>query len=358
MKKNTILMLGSGREVRGGISSVVNAYFNSSLLRKYNIIYIASHIDGNKVKKLVQFIKSLFFFQRYIFSRSIRIVHIHSASRASFYRKSFFVVISKILRKKIVFHIHGAEFMIFYYQEGGYIKKFFIRKIICLADKVIVLSGQWKEDIEKIIGVRKKIKVVLNPAAVPQLKAGSEISSNTNNLKILFMGRLEERKGVYDLIKSASKVITQEQNIKFVLCGDGEIEKVKKFIAERELAKYFDIPGWITDKKKYFLEADIYILPSYNEGLPMSILEAASYGLPIISTPVGGIPEVVEDGLNGFLINPGDIETIVKRILTLIGSPELRNRMGQYAYNKMKNKFDVNIIVKQLDNIYKELLDS
>lgn len=349
-------MLGSAREVRGGISSVVNAYFNSTLSRKYNIIYIPSHIDGNKPAKLIQFIKSLFLFQKYIFSKRVGIVHIHSASRASFYRKSIFVILSKILGKKIVFHIHGAEFNIFYHREAGYIKKYFIRKVICLADELIVLSEQWKKDIEKMIRTRKEIKVVLNPAAMSPLKRANRNIINTNTLKILFMGRLEERKGVYDLVKSASKVLLQEQNIKFVLCGDGEIEKVRRIIQKRGLARYFDIPGWITDKIKYFREADIYILPSYYEGLPMSILEAASYGLPIISTPVGGIPEVVEDGLNGFLINPGDIETMTERLLTLILSPELRSRMGQCAHNKIKTKFDVNTIVKQLDSIYQELL--
>ena len=159
------------------------------------------------------------------------------------------------------------------------------------------------------------------------------------------------------MIDIAEKLIPQEKKIEFILCGNGEIKRVKMILEKKGIKQYFNIPGCITDKEKYFKDANIFVLPSYYEGVPISILEAASYSLPIIATSVGGIPEVIEDGVNGFLVNPGDIEAFKNKILKLIRSVSLRNKMGKNAYYSVKDKFDVNIITRQLNAIYQELSD-
>ena len=344
-----ILMLGPGREVKGGISSVVNVYLNSNLINKYRIVYISTQVDGSKLWKLIQFIISIvFFFYQMSFSRN-EIIHIHSASRSSFYRKSFFVLFSKLFRKKVILHIHGAEFKVFYHKESGLLMKWFVRRIMNLSDEIIALSFNWKKDLEKIVSFGKEIKVLPNPVSVPGYKRDYK---DSNPIKILFMGRLGERKGVYDLIKVAEGIDLKHNNIKFILCGDGDIEKVRRMVNTMGIDQYFEIPGWTQDKVTFFKKADIYVLPSYNEGMPMSILEAASYGLPIISTPVGGIGEVIEDGVNGFLVNPGDIEALKEKILLLVNSVELRTRMSKEALRIVKEKFEVNKIVEQLNNIH------
>jgi len=107
----------------------------------------------------------------------------------------------------------------------------------------------------------------------------------------------------------------------------------------------------------YYKHADIFVLPSYNEGLPMSILEAGSFGLPVISTPVGGIPEVIEDGVNGYLIEPGDIEALKDRLLLLANGPELREKMGKNLKILIGEKFNEKKMVNQINFIYQELLE-
>lgn len=172
------------------------------------------------------------------------------------------------------------------------------------------------------------------------------------------MGKLEEDKGIYDLIKVGEKIITKNRNVKFVICGNGEIKKVRFIVDEKGISQYFDILGWITEKKKYFEESDIYILISYFEGMPVSVLEAASYGLPIIATSVGAIPEVVQDGLNGYLVSPGDVEEIAKKLLELIYDKNLRRLMGMESYNIANKKFEANIIAKRLSAIYQGILEN
>lgn len=347
-------MIGPGREAKGGIASVINVYFDSYLSEKYNIVYISSYVDGSKIKKLFQFVKSLVRFFYRSLSSKVDIIHIHSASRASFYRKSCFVLFSKLLRKKVIFHIHGAEFNIFYHKESSLIKKMFIRNIMYLADIIIALSSSWSEDFEKIISDKQKIKVVSNSVGLPNY---CREYTDKNNVNILFMGRLEKRKGVYDLVEIADYLISKKRGIIFTLCGDGDINKIRELVIKKGLIKFFEIPGWIKNKDKYFKKADIYVLPSYNEGLPMSVLEAASYGLPVVSTPAGGISEIIEDGNNGFIVRPGDREALKERILQLANSVELRKNMGEKALKIIKERYEMNKTIKQLDNVYQEILN-
>ena len=347
-----IVMLGSGRGVKGGISSVVNNYFCSPLPKIYNLYYIPTHIDGNKFIKLNQFVKSFFIFIVRMLTCRVDIVHIHSASRASFYRKSVFILFSKLFRKNIILHIHGGEFGIFYHQESGRLKKWYIRKFMRLADVVIALSSKWKESLGDIMGGGEEIEIIPNPVALPDQK---RVCHRTDITRILFMGKLDRGKGIYDLIEAAKTTIPIRKDLLFVICGDGKMQEIRRLLEESGLNKYFLFPGWVEDKEKYFQEADIFILPSYNEGLPMCVLEAAAFGLPIISTPVGGIGEVIEDGVNGFLIAPGDIDGMREKILQLASSRELCRKMGEKAFNKVSECFNLNRIVEQLDKIYQEL---
>ena len=352
MKRSKILIIGPDKDVKGGVSTVINSYLHSVLAIKYDLILLASYIDGSKFSKLVQFLKSIFHFFWIILFKNIRIIHIHSASRASFFRKSIFLLISKIFRRKVMFHIHGAEFNIFYHQECGVIKKIYVRRILLLADFIIVLSKQWKKDIDRIGGKASKTHIIFNAVKILPLLERKKKS----NVNILFMGRLEQRKGIFDLLKTAENLIQKHINIKFILCGDGCVEDLRQRVLEKFPEEFFDIPGWITNKAKVYQQADIYVLPSYNEGLPMSILEACNYGLPIVSTPVGGIPEIIEDGTNGFLVKPGDVKALEERLLRLIESPELRKKMGRKGYEKVKDKFNIDHIVDQISKLYEELL--
>ncbi len=148
------------------------------------------------------------------------------------------------------------------------------------------------------------------------------------------------------------------KKVKFIFAGNGEIEKVKNLCKGKNIQDNIHLLGFISgeEKIKNFHKADIFILPSYNEGLPVSVLEAMAAGLSIITTPVGGIPEAVEDGVNGFLVEPGNPEMLADRILKLLEDEELRERMGRKSLRIAKEKFDVNIIAEGLSKIYEKVL--
>ena len=352
---NNILMIGPSKDVRGGISTVINSYIHSEIANKYNVILLSSNVDGSRFTKLFQFLKSIFNFLWIMILKDIKIVHVHTASRASFYRKSIFVIFSKIFRKKVILHIHGGEFSIFYHEESGLVKQYYIKRMLYLSDRIIALSKGWEKKLKNILGESGLITIISNAISMPE---HINVNKTDGNLLItvLFMGRLNRRKGVYDLIETLNLIVRKMRNVRFILAGDGDIDKVKQIVSGKGLSPYVVVPGWISNKEQYYKGADIYVLPSYNEGLPMSILEACSYSLPVITTPVGGITEVIEDGVNGFLVQPGDIKILEEKLLFLIRSGELREQMGKAGYEKVKDKFNIDHVVEQIDALYKELL--
>lgn len=347
--KSKILMIGPDKNAQGGIASVIKLYEDFKLDFD-NVIYLSTYTDGTI---LLKFIVYFFFLLKYLilllFRQDIRLVHIHTSSNGSFFRKSIISYFAKLFHKKTILHVHGSEFMEFYASSFNFVKKI-IKNTLDNVDLVIVLSQQWKDNI-LTISKNSNIKVLYNSTILKEVK---HISSD--GIKVLFMGRLGKRKGLYDIIEAAKYI--QNPEVLINLYGDGDIEKFQKLIIENNVQDKVKIKGWISGDKKdeVFRCSDIYILPSYNEGLPMSILEAMAYALPVISTPVGGTPETVEEGVNGFLIHPGDAKALAEKIDLLAGDKELREKMGLASYKIAKEKFDINVIMSQLREIYDELL--
>lgn len=281
-------------------------------------------------------------------------MHIHLSYGASFYRKLIFFVVARIFRKKVLIHLHGSRFEEFYYGSFGMLKHL-ISTMFSKADCVLVLSKQWEKFVRGI-APDSQTQILFN-GAFPREK---QKRSTKENHIITFMGRLGERKGTYDLIEAFSRVYLRHKTVKLMLCGDGDLKKVKSIIREKGLEHAIEVPGWVSGnaKQAIYLESDIFILPSYNEGLPGAILEAMSYGLPVISTNVGGIPEAVEDGVNGLLIEAGDVTGMVNAIENLLESPDIKYAMADASRELIKTKFNIYGLIDDLVNYYNLLKSS
>jgi len=344
-----VLMIGPGRKVQGGISTVVNNYYDAGIEKDINLKYLATMEEGSKIKKLFIMLKVILV---HIVNFKYDILHVHTASRGSFYRKSIFINISKLYRKKVIIHVHGAEFKQFYLDESSEFKKKYIRSILKKANKVIVLSEDWKEFFLDICD-KEKIIVMYNSIIIPPKE-----DKSYKNINILFLGRLGERKGMYDLLSIMPNILKNNKNIKVNLLGDGDVEQVKQICKDKRINNQVKVLGWVKGiaKEKIIKESTIFVLPSYNEGMPMSVLESMGYSLPIISTNVGGISCQVQNGINGFLINPGDKIKLEECMTKLINSEELRKKMGRESYELVKYKFNIRSTLTQLEKLYKELM--
>ena len=286
----------------------------------------------------------------------IKIVHIHGASKGSFYRKYVFFLFAKyVFRKKVIYHMHGAMFHLFYQSAPSFIQAR-VRHFINTTDCLIVLSDWWREYFSENFSPRM-IRIVPNIVnATPQLSRTARTAGPT---RFLFLGRIGERKGVYDLLEALRSHREALQG-KYVLelGGDGETEKLQQLITEYELDESVKFIGFVTGqhKNQRLQEADVYLLPSHNEGLPISILEAMSFGLPIISTNVGGIPEVVVPDKNGLLIEPGDHAAIFAAIKFFIDHPNKVVAYGAHSYEMVAQRYFPTPVMRSLAELYQTLL--
>jgi glycosyltransferase involved in cell wall biosynthesis len=252
-------------------------------------------------------------------------------------------------------HVHGADFDTFYLESAS-LAKWYIRKTFALCQKILVLSGFWRDFFLQNISP-KNVAVLHNGVYTHVFAACYTTPANLN--KFLFLGRLGQRKGVYDLLEAIDILVNQQQhrNLIFYLAGDGDIEQVGKIIQEKGLQNNVQVLGWIGEKEKlhWLKQADTMILPSYNEGLPMSILESMAAGKIIISGRVGGIPDLVTDGENGFLITPGDIPSLCKHILFVATNPVRMLEISRNNQQKIDNEYNLQKLNSWLHEMYGQL---
>lgn len=356
--KSKVLVIGSDLDDKGGIVSVIRNIKSSSLNEKYEFIHISTYDTVSKIKKIKIYLKGLIKFTQHLMFSKFDIVHIHMSYNGSFYRKSIIILLSKLSRKKIILHMHGSCFKEFYLGMGN-LNRNYCKFIFNKVDRIIALSNSWKAFFETIVEDSNKI-IVINNSIVINEKHLNIKKQNKNNIIFLFLGRLGKRKGVYDLIDAFEKLVhnlDKSKNVKLVLAGDGEIDEVNKIIKNRDLQDNIINLGWIDGENKDILmkNADAYVLPSYNEGLPMSILEAMSYHLPCISTNVGGIPEVIINNYNGYIFEPGNIDMLAELLEKMVIYDDERLTMGENSFITVEKYFNSDNEFLKLDSLYVEL---
>ncbi|CAG5068545.1 N-acetyl-alpha-D-glucosaminyl L-malate synthase [Dyadobacter sp. CECT 9623] len=337
---------------RGGMGAVIASY-NKNI----SDFQFVSSYEGNysTLANVPYFFVSLFkYVGVLIANRKIKIVHIHGAHNGSFFRKYILFLIAKyVFGKAVVYHSHGSDFHIFYNGSGAFVKKL-VAHFINHADLIICLSIQWNDFFKENFSP-KRIHILENIVDHPDK---TPVRRQKPVLTLLFLGYIGDRKGIYDLVN----VIIENKEffngrLKLLVGGNGESQKLEAIIKTHSLENIVEYVGWVTGEKKDELlsTSDIFILPSHNEGLPVSILEAMSYNLPIISTPVGGIGEVVRDNVNGFLVEPGNKKSILESLKAFVLSPVLALEMGQRSSLILKPYYS-NSVIPKLHSFYTELL--
>lgn len=350
MKRKKIVMLGSTSQ--GGITSVVDVYRAAGLFARFPIVYLTTHRDGGRLSKLRALAHALATFVWLALSGQIALVHIHVASRASFWRKSLFFWPAWVFRVPVIMHLHGAEFAIFYEQECGWLRKALVRAVFDRAARVVVLSAAWNRWMRSVTR-NPRVETIFNPVLVPVENAWNKRTPG----QVLFLGRLGARKGSFDLVGAFSKLVPDRPEASLLMGGDGELAQTMRCADELGVGSHVELLGWVGAEQRANLLASswLYALPSYNEGLPMSVLEAMAAGVPVLSTPVGGIPEVVTDGVEGFLVPPGDVQALAERMARLLSDAALARAMGVAARRKIETTFSSAAVLPQVERMYEAL---
>jgi len=363
-KKPSILICSIDKINEGAIQTITRAFIEG-LQSHYNfIVFYVNRRYGKTTQSNFNLINIYYFFKHltlWIFKIIVYrpdIVHYHITSYWSLEKSLVFLTIAKIFGCKTIGHLHGGAFIAFLDGISELRKKIAIY-LFQIVDHMVVLSEYWKRYLKREIQINH-ISIVYNLIS-KKFEKSTLKSANSEDGNMLFLGSIGRNKGVYDIIKAIFK-IKKSLKVKVDLVGPedrkDDLKNIKFLIKRYELNDYVEMKGPLygLDKVKAFKNAGIFLFPSYNENFPLVIIEAACAGLPIITTPIGALPEFFEHNKSVIFVESGNVEQIAEAIIELINDDEKRVLLGKAAREVFIKKLVRKRILGSLDNIYQSVL--
>lgn len=303
--------------------------------------------------RLLTYVISIFF-NLIILSRKYNfdILHAHSAIPTGLIG----VIVAKILKKPIFITVHGMD-------VNNFMKNLPFRMLIQFSlnnsAQIITVSKDLAENIKSLHINHEKITILRNSVNIQQFKPIKNKNIRykhgigKEDILVLFVGYLDVFKGIFELVDSFNEI--KQENIKLMIVGTGPKKyELKDRVHKLGLEKTVIFTGNLKPEEmhNYYQAADIFTLPSYTEGLPISILEAMSCGTPVIATNVGGIPEIIDDNINGFIIPPKNKKILKDKLNILIKDAKLREYFAKNSIIKIKREFNIDQKIDKLTALY------
>ena len=331
------------------ILDVIDLQFSKSLqqIERFSLLKVFKSFRYIIIilKKMVQFKPDLVYFTL-------------SPKGYAFYRDAFYIFLLKAFKAKIVLHLHvkGIEKCI----QNNFLKKY-IYRLVFKKTNVICLSKILSSDIQNVFTPTPYIV----PNGIPEKSGINEVNKEEKKTvpQILYLSNYFQSKGILILLKALT-VIKERGDIfsaRLVgASGDLSVETIEKIINDSNLTSLVKAVGplYNEDKIKEFQNADIFVFPTFfnNEAFPLVILEALQFGLPIITTFEGGIPEIITNNEVGLLVESQNVEILADKISLLINNQVLRNEMGKKGYEKFKNNYTLEHFEKNINNVFNDIL--
>jgi len=370
------MVAGPTKPPSGGIATIINDMLASSLANKVELMLLDTSKRTPRDRPLRQGIKSqLGIIREYvgmIRKNKPDIVHIHSGGHIDFYRKSIDVLLARLLGSKPVLHNKGGDFNEFI-EKGTFLRRLYVKFVLRRCARVIVLSQWWKEFHSSLMPA-EKISILYNGInsapynrRMSRGKARHILHIPRDKILFLMLGVKGKRKGAFDIVEAAPLVKRMVDNVLLMLVGpdediaQGATEQLAELRAQRDVEDVVELQGEADARIRHILyaAADCFLLPSYAENSPVSIIEAMASRLPVISTTVGAIPELVDDGKTGILVPPGMPGQIADAVIKLCKDEHLRRSMGRAGYDKFRKHYDMErSFVQSLWSIYRDVAGS
>lgn len=348
-----VLVVGPSVDSEGGIAMVLRNYQRMPFWAQAGCrLYPSSVEGGSPVGRLVSQVWRALRFLPTAAGLRPAVVAIHTSSRRSFVRTMPYLVMARALGLPVILHVHPMSF-VDAYREGGPILRAITRLALRSSRAVVVLTDEIRRGLQEIAPATR-IVVIPNPVDTAEHQPASSPRVSAERPTVLYMGWIIRAKGVYDLVDAIPYVKDVVPDARFLFAGNKEVAKLTGLIAERRLGDTAYVLGWVTgdDRLKLLQTSDVLVLPSYSEGLPNVLLEAMASGLPVVTTPVGGIPSVVTDESTGILVPPGAPHQLAKAIVRVLSDNELRMRLSANARHRMETSYSLEAISGQLAKAY------
>lgn len=288
------------------------------------------------------------------------VLHVNVGVRGSALRKYFVVLLANARGAPVVLHLHGSMFETFYSTLPPVLQRR-VQMMFARAQRIVVLGPTWKRFVAHTLGADEgRIEVVPNGVPMPATPAAGVLDSPSgegSQAHIVFLGRLGARKGVPELITAFASASLKELAWRATLAGDGDPRPFREEAAKLGIADRLTFPGWLgkAASDELLRSATIFVLPSHAEGLPMAVIEALAHGIPVITTPVGAIPDYLADGESVLFVQPGDPAGLARALAQLIASRSLREQLARRGRAVFAGNFDMAEIARRFIAMYAEL---
>lgn len=347
-----ILMLGPDLAVRGGVSAVERAVIQA-VSGRVHVTHVATMKEGTKWDKLLTFFRGGLAARHYL-RASYDAVHIHFASGASNLRKMTLARLALAAGTPVILHAHGGGYPDYWRRMPAFVRTQTIATLIA-AERLIVLGERWRKFFESIGVPAEKIVVLPNPVALPALLP---TRLRRSRVQFVYLGLIAPTKGAFDLVDATAQLSPfHRQRARVVLAGNGDTARLRERVRALGLEECVQVHDWVGDleRDRLLASSDCFVLPSYAEGLPMSLLEAMAWGLPAICTSVGSIPEYVRNEHNGYLVSAGSLEELSQAMQRMIDDDDRRIRFGIHARESVE-PLSLQIYAQTLLSVYSDVI--
>jgi glycosyltransferase involved in cell wall biosynthesis len=342
-------MLGPVPGTRGTVASTVQAYLAHGLFKRLPIEYLATHGEGSARRNAALALKALYRLIVLLARERGLIMHLHVAPGPGLWREALFMALAIVARCPFVLHLHGGGFQRF--NDDGALASATLRFVLEQAACVVVSCESLRGRVRSVAR-RAQVECIPDPVAAAQ----TSHETLRPNL-VLFLGALEAASGVFDLVEAVSALRPAVPDVRLMIAGEGDRGAVARYAERLGIADAVRFTGWVgpSGKRALLENAAVFALPSYEEGLPMSLLEAMAAGVPAVVSPVGGIPEVVVDGVSGLFAAPGDVATLQRMLRKLLLDRRLGARIGAAARESVRLRCAPERAAARLGAVYAQL---
>jgi len=279
-------------------------------------------------------------------------VHVNMAERLSLVRKAIVVIVARALGLPVILHLHAAQLHHFYRALPRPLRAL-TRWVFSLPNACIVLGSASRRFVTQELGVPDaRVEVVINGVPQPS-RPRRAVTGSTR--RILFVGNLSERKGVTDLLRAVARPEFDRTGVQVRIAGGGPVEAYRSVARELQVDAFVSFEGWSDQSKvaELLAEADVLVLPSYDEGLPLVILEAMANGVAVVCTPVGEIPLQFRDGVDARFVAAGDIAGIARALSEVLADRTLRATLENNGKAAYRQRFSLDVFFDHIARMHR-----
>jgi glycosyltransferase involved in cell wall biosynthesis len=356
-----VVVLGPAIKAVSGVTTHLNQLFGSTLNEKFSLLHFQIGSEGRRetwLQKLFRFVIGPLAFFLYLLRQRPQVVHLNtSLEQKSYWRDIAFLLIAKLLGHSVVYQVHGGalpdEFFV-----GSRWLTILLRKVLSLPDVVVLLAQVELEAYRRFVPAQR-LEVIPNAIETDILLQRPLEAEGQGPLHLAYLGRMAKNKGIFDAVEALAQLIRAGNDLHLTLAGGGPDEaRLKERVSAlgMEDRVCFSGPLFGAEKDALWCNADVFVFPTYREGLPYALLEAMAAGAVPVTTRVGAIPDVMQDGVHGLFVPPRDVDALVLALAKLDGDRALLLRLAQAGRARVLENYTVARLAADFERLYNSLL--